>query len=97
MPTRIENNFKLTVEDFKDKITDRTKLLILPFPNNPTGAIMTAEELKPIAELAIRHDLYVISDEIYSELTYGDEPHASIASLPGMDERTIVVNGFSKA
>ena len=72
-------------------------MLILSFPNNPTGAIMTREELKPIAELAIKHDLYVISDEIYSELTYGDEPHASIAALPGMEERTIVINGFSKA
>ena len=92
-----ENQFKLTAEELEAAITPKTKALILSFPNNPTGAIMTAEELKPIAELAIRHDLYVISDEIYSELTYGDEPHASIASLPGMDERTIVVNGFSKA
>ena len=97
LPLKNENNFKLTPEELEGAITEKTKVLILSFPNNPTGAIMTREELKPIAELAIKHDLYVISDEIYSELTYGDEPHASIAALPGMEERTIVINGFSKA
>ena len=92
-----ENEFKLTPEELEEVITDKTKALVLSFPNNPTGAIMAKEELEPIAELAIKHDLYVISDEIYSELTYGDAPHFSIAALPGMSERTIVVNGFSKA
>ena len=92
-----ENSFKLTEEELKAAITDKTKVLILSFPNNPTGAIMTKEDLLPIAKLCIEKDIIVISDEIYSELTYGDEPHFSIASLPGMSERTIVVNGFSKA
>ncbi len=97
IPLKNENKFKLTAEELEAAITDKTKVLILSFPNNPTGAIMTREDLKPIAELAIRHDLYVISDEIYSELTYGKEPHASIGALPGMEDRTIVINGFSKA
>ncbi len=92
-----ENKFKLTEEELASHITDKTKVLILSYPNNPTGAIMTKEDLEPIAKLAIKHDLYVISDEIYSELTYNEEPHCSIASLPGMIERTIVINGFSKA
>ena len=92
-----ENQFKLMPAELESAITEKTKALVLSFPNNPTGAIMTKEELEPIAELAIKHDLYVISDEIYSELTYGDAPHASIAALPGMEERTIVINGFSKA
>lgn len=96
VPTRLENNFKLTVDDLKEKITDRTKLLILPFPNNPTGAIMTKEDLEPIAELLRDTDIMVLSDEIYSELTYGRK-HFSIAQLEGMQERTILVNGFSKA
>lgn len=96
VPTRIENNFKLTVEDLKDKVTDRTKLLILPFPNNPTGAIMTREDLEPIAEFLRGTDIMVLSDEIYSELTYGRK-HCSIIELPDMAERTIYVNGFSKA
>ena len=96
VPTRIENNFKLTVEDFKDKITERTKLLILPFPNNPTGAIMTKEDLEPIAEFLRETNIMVLSDEIYSELTYGRK-HYSIIELEGMRERTIYVNGFSKA
>lgn len=94
--TRIENNFKLTVEDLKDKVTERTKLLILPFPNNPTGAIMTREDLEPIAEFLRGTDIMVLSDEIYSELTYGRK-HCSIIELPDMAERTIYVNGFSKA
>lgn len=96
VPTRIENNFKLTADDLKDKITDRTKLLILPFPNNPTGAIMTKEDLEPIAELLRNTNIMVLSDEIYSELTYGRR-HFSIIELEGMRERTIYVNGFSKA
>ncbi len=96
VPTRLENNFKLTVEDLKDKVTDRTKLLILPFPNNPTGAIMTREDLEPIAEFLRGTDIMVLTDEIYSELTYGRK-HFSIIELPDMAERTIYVNGFSKA
>ena len=96
VPTRLENNFKLTVEDLKDKITPRTKMLILPFPNNPTGAVMTKKDLEPIAELLRDTDIMVLSDEIYSELTYGMR-HFSIIELEGMRERTIYVNGFSKA
>ena len=92
-----ENQFKLTEQELRDALTEKTKVLILSFPNNPTGAIMTKEDLIPIAKLCVENDIYVISDEIYSELTYGDEPHCSIASLPGMRDRTIVVNGFSKA
>jgi aminotransferase len=92
-----ENMFKLTEEELSEKLTPKSKVLILSYPNNPTGAIMTRQDLEPIAKLAIEHDLYVISDEIYSELTYTEEPHCSIASLPGMEERTIVINGFSKA
>ena len=94
--TKIENNFKLTVDDLKGKITERTKLLILPFPNNPPGAIMTREDLEPIAELLRDTNIMVLSDEIYSELTYGVR-HCSIIELEGMRERTIFVNGFSKA
>lgn len=90
-----ENEFKLTVEDMEKKLTGRTKILVMPFPNNPTGSIMTREDLEPVAEFVKEHDLYVISDEIYSELSYKGE-HVSIASLPGMRERTIVINGFSK-
>lgn len=96
VPTKIENNFKLTVDDFKDKITERTKLIIMPFPNNPTGAIMTREDLEPIAEFLKNTNIMVLSDEIYSELTYGRK-HFSIIELDGMRERTIYVNGFSKA
>ncbi len=91
-----ENQFKLQPQELLDAITDQTKILILSYPNNPTGAIMTKEELEPIAEIIKEKDLYVISDEIYAELTYGTE-HCSIASLPGMRERTIVINGFSKS
>ncbi|MCM1506080.1 MAG: aminotransferase class I/II-fold pyridoxal phosphate-dependent enzyme [Ruminococcus flavefaciens] len=96
VPTRIENNFKLTLEDFKDKVTDRTKMIIMPFPNNPTGAIMTRKDLEPIAEFLRDTNIMVLSDEIYSELTYGRK-HFSIIELDGMKERTIYVNGFSKA
>lgn len=94
--TRVENKFKLTPELLRSKITDKTKLLIISYPNNPTGAIMTREDLEAIAEVLRGTDIMVISDEIYGELTYGKE-HVSIASLEGMRERTIVVNGFSKA
>jgi aminotransferase len=92
-----ENEFKLTKQELLASITEKTKILILPFPNNPTGAIMTRDELKEIAQVVIEKDLFVISDEIYSELTYTDNRHVSIASLPGMLERTIVINGFSKS
>lgn len=94
--TKAENGFKLTAEELKSKITDKTKLLILPYPNNPTGAIMTREELEPIAEVLRGTDIMVLSDEIYSELTYGSR-HCSITELEGMKERTLLVNGFSKA
>ena len=91
-----ENEFRLTAGELEEAITDKTKLLILPFPNNPTGAIMEREDLEAIREVILKHDIYVLSDEIYAELTYKGE-HVSIASLPGMKERTIVINGFSKA
>lgn len=90
------NEFRLTAKELEEAITDKTKVLILPFPNNPTGAIMERKDLEAIAEVIIRHDIFVMSDEIYSELTY-KEKHVSIASLPGMQERTILINGFSKA
>ena len=90
-----ENEFKLTKEELLDAITDKTKILVMPFPNNPTGAMMTREELKDIAKVCVEKDIFVLSDEIYSELTYSGD-HCSIASLPGMQERTILINGFSK-
>ncbi|MBQ8233278.1 MAG: aminotransferase class I/II-fold pyridoxal phosphate-dependent enzyme [Lachnospiraceae bacterium] len=93
---KAENEFRLTARELRDTITDKTKLLVLPFPNNPTGAIMERKDLEEIAEVIIEKDIYVLSDEIYSELTYKGE-HVSIASLPGMQERTILINGFSKA
>lgn len=93
---KAENEFRLTAEELRNAITDKTKLLILPFPNNPTGAIMERKDLEAIAEIIIEKDIFVMSDEIYSELTYKGE-HISIASLPGMKERTILINGFSKA
>ncbi len=98
VPLRLleEHEFRLTAEQLEAAITPRTKILVMPFPNNPTGAIMSRKDLEPVAEVVKAHDLFVISDEIYSELTY-DEPHVSIASLPGMQERTLVINGFSKA
>ncbi len=91
-----ENDFRLTAEELEAAITPKSKLLIMPFPNNPTGAVMERKDLEAVAKVVIEHDLFVISDEIYSELTYLDE-HVSIASLPGMRERTILINGFSKA
>ncbi len=94
--TRIEDNFKLTPELLCEKITDKTKLLILPFPNNPTGAIMTREELEKIADILRDTNIIILSDEIYSELTYGRN-HCSITEIEGMKERTVLINGFSKA
>lgn len=91
-----ENQFKLTKQELLEKITDKTKLLVLPFPNNPTGATMDRKDLEEIAEVCIEKDIFVLSDEIYSELTYNGE-HVSIACIPGMQERTILINGFSKA
>ena len=91
-----ENEFRLTAEEVLEKVTDNTKILVLPFPNNPTGAIMEKEDLEKIAKVVIEKDLYVLSDEIYGELSYKNK-HVSIASLPGMQERTILINGFSKA
>ena len=95
--TKMEDEFRLTVEEIEEKITDKTKILILPFPNNPTGAIMEREQLEEIAKVVEKHNLMVISDEIYSELTYGGKNHVSFASIENMKERTIVVNGFSKS
>ena len=90
-----ENEFRLTKQELLDAVTDKTKILVMPFPNNPTGAVMTKEDLEGIAEVCIEKDIFVLTDEIYSELTYcGD--HCSIASFPGMQERTILINGFSK-
>ena len=93
---KAENEFRLTAAELEAAITPKTKLLVLPFPNNPTGAIMERKDLEAIAEVILKHDLYVLSDEIYSELTYTDN-HVSICNLPGMQERTILINGFSKS
>ena len=101
VPVTIEleekDQFKLTPEKLLEKITDKTKILVLPFPNNPTGAIMEKEELEEIVKIVLEKDLFVISDEIYSELTYNGKRHVTIASFPGMKERTVLINGFSKA
>ena len=91
-----ENEFRLTAEELEISITDKTKILVLPFPNNPTGSIMEREDLEKIAKVIIEKDIFVMSDEIYSELTYKDK-HVSIVSIPGMKERTLLINGFSKA
>ncbi|MBQ6095186.1 MAG: aminotransferase class I/II-fold pyridoxal phosphate-dependent enzyme [Lachnospiraceae bacterium] len=93
---KAENEFRLTAAELEEAITEKTKILILPFPNNPTGAIMEKSDLEAIAEVVRKYDIYVMSDEIYAELTYKGK-HVSIASLPGMQERTILINGFSKA
>ena len=95
IPLQQKNEFKLTAEELEAAITPKTKMLVMPFPNNPTGSIMTKADLEPVAEFIKEHDLYVLSDEIYSELSYQGD-HVSIAALPGMRERTIVINGFSK-
>lgn len=91
-----EDEFRLTPEELEEAVTDKTKVLILPFPNNPTGAVMEKKDLEAVAQFVIDHDLFVLTDEIYAELTYL-EKHVSIASLPGMRERTVYINGFSKA
>ena len=93
---KAENDFRLTAEELKEKITDKTKILVLPFPNNPTGSIMEKSDLEEIAKVVIENDIYVMSDEIYAELTYKNK-HVSIVSIDGMKERTILINGFSKA
>jgi len=93
---KAENEFRLTAEELENAITDKTKVLILPFPNNPTGAIMEKEDLEAIAKVIIKHDIYVMSDEIYAALTYKGE-HISIANIDGMKDRTLLINGFSKA
>ena len=92
-----ENRFRLTPEELEAAITPKTKILVMPVPNNPTGAIMEREDLEKLVPVIQKHDLFVVSDEIYAELTYGGKQHVSIASLPGMQERTILINGFSKA
>lgn len=97
LETKAENEFKVTVEEIEEKITDKTKILLLPYPNNPTGAILDREDLKKIADFLKDKDIIVVSDEIYSELTYGENKHVSIASFEGMREKTIVLNGFSKS
>ena len=94
--TKVEDEFRLTAEQLREHITERTKLLILPFPNNPTGAVMTREDLEAVAEVLRDTDIFVLSDEIYSELTYSGK-HCSIVELDGMRERTVLVNGFSKS
>ena len=96
IPLKNENEFRLKPEELRAAITPRSKILVLPYPNNPTGAVMGKEDLEAIADIIIENDLYVLSDEIYGELTYSGK-HVSIASLPGMKERTVLVNGFSKA
>ncbi len=94
--TKAEDNFKLTADEIEAAVTPKTKLIIMLYPNNPTGAVMRKEDLIKIIPVIKKHDLLVLTDEIYSALTYGNEAHTSIASLPGMKERTIVINGFSK-
>lgn len=97
LPLKEENGFKLLPEELESAITEKTKAVIITFPNNPTGAVMEKEELEKIAEVVKKHDIFVISDEMYSELTYTGKPHCSIAVFEGMKERTVVLNGFSKA
>lgn len=95
--TKAENGFRLTAQELLEHITPKTKLLVLPFPNNPTGAVMRRQDLEEIAAVLKEHDIAVLSDEIYGELTYGDDAHVSIAEIDGMRERTVVVSGFSKS
>lgn len=97
VPAKIENEFRITPAELEEHVTDRTKVLLIGYPNNPTGAIMTRKDLLAIADFAEKHDLIVISDEIYGDLTYGSEEHVCFSSLPRMQERTILLNGFSKA
>ena len=93
---KAENEFRLTRQELIDAVTPKTKILILPFPNNPTGAVMERKDLEDLLDVIEEHDLFLITDEIYSELTYGEERHVSIASMPGMRDRTVYINGFSK-
>ena len=97
VPARLDNEFRITPEELEEHVTEKTKVLLIGYPNNPTGAIMTREDLLKIADFAEKHDLIVISDEIYGDLTYGDEEHVCFSSLPNMQERTVLLNGFSKA
>lgn len=97
MDTKVENEFRVVPEDLEKAITDKTKLLILPYPNNPTGGIMEKDDLEKIAQVIKKHDIMVLSDEIYAELTYNEQRHISISNIDGMYERTVVVNGFSKS
>lgn len=95
--TKVENEFRLTAEELESHISEKTKAVIMPFPNNPTGAVMRREHLIEIAKVIEKHNILVLSDEIYSELTYGEEKHCCFSSLPNMKEKTVVVNGFSKS
>lgn len=97
VPAKLENEFRITPAELEPLVTSKTKAMLIGYPNNPTGAIMNREDLLAIADFAEKHDLIVISDEIYGDLTYGDEPHICFAELPNMQERTILLNGFSKA
>ncbi|SDP70125.1 aminotransferase [Selenomonas ruminantium] len=97
VPAKIENEFRITPEELEEHVTDKTKVLLIGYPNNPTGAIMTRKDLEAVADFAEKHDLIVISDEIYGDLTYGGEEHVCFSSLPRMKDRTILLNGFSKA
>ncbi len=97
IPLQEKNEFRLTAEELEEHITEKTRILVLPFPNNPTGAVMRRNDLEAVAKVCIEHDIFVLSDEIYSELTYTGEDHVSIVQIPGMQERTILINGFSKA
>ena len=97
VPARLDNEFRITPEELEEHVTEKTKVLLIGYPNNPTGAIMTREDLLKIADFVEKHDLIVISDEIYGDLTYGDEEHVCFSSLPNMQERTVLLNGFSKA
>ena len=97
IPLQDKNDFRLTAQELEEHITEKTKILVLPFPNNPTGAVMRRKDLEAVAKVCLEHDLYVVSDEIYSELTYTGEDHVSIVQIPGMRDRTILINGFSKA
>ncbi len=97
VPAKIENEFRITPEELEEHVTSKTRALLIGYPNNPTGAIMTRKDLEAIADFAVKHDLIVLSDEIYGDLTYGGEEHVCFSALPGMKDRTILMNGFSKA
>ena len=97
VPTKIENDFRVTPADLEPHVTEKTRAILIGYPNNPTGTILTRKEMEDLADFAVKHDLIVMSDEIYGDLTYGGEKHICFASVPGMQERTILFNGFSKA